>query len=191
MLPGSRSGEIHRNLSIQLNAISQIRDRRPDARFLFACFKGTHKVRIESELGRRQIAGQAIVGRMADVLSVADAVIAVSGSVGLELLHHGVPSVIVYRVNPLYRAIAKRVLNVPHISIVNLLAGRELFPEFLTSRDVSSEMSEHVLRWLNNPNEVAVIRRDLAALRNEVGQPVRCARAAEVVLGSASQREAA
>src|SRR5205823_2907937 len=123
--------------------------------------------------------------------SAADAVIAVSGSVGLELLHHRVPSTIVYRVNPLYRAIAKRVLNVPHISVVNLLAGRELFPEFLTSRDVAPAIAELVLDWLENPTAAAAIRSELSALAARVGQPGACAKAAQVVLEMAGRRAAA
>src|SRR5439155_12742268 len=101
--------------------------------------------RVEAAMREHNLQADVHVGRMSDVLSAADAVIAVSGSVGLELLHHGVPSAIVYRVNPLYRAIAQRVLNVPYISIVNLLAGHELFPEFLTWRDQSAAIAERIL----------------------------------------------
>jgi lipid-A-disaccharide synthase len=191
VLPGSRSAELDRNLIGQVKALCRIRDRRPDVRFVFACFKEQHRLRVEAALDRHRLVGQAIVGRMSEALSGADAVIAVSGSVGLELLYHGVPSAIVYRVNPLYRVIAKRVLNVPHISIVNLLAGRELFPEFLTSRDVSVELADRVLHWLEKPDEVTRLRLELAALRERVGQPGACARAAEIVLGFAVNRAAA
>jgi lipid-A-disaccharide synthase len=128
---------------------------------------------------------------MPEVLSSADAAIAVSGSVGLELLHHAVPSVIVYRVNPLYRAIAGKVLNVPHISIVNLLAGRELFPEFLTSGDESARISERILEWLNAPQLAQHTRAELAELRSRVGHPGACAAAADCILCDAKRKAAA
>jgi lipid-A-disaccharide synthase len=82
-------------------------------------------------------------------------------------------------------------LNVPYISIVNLLAGRELFPEFLTSRDQSAAIARHVLGWLESPLQVARIRNELAALRSQVGQPGACAKAADIVLNLARQRVAA
>jgi lipid-A-disaccharide synthase len=191
VLPGSRRGELDRNLDMQMSALGIIRGQRPDARFIFACFKDEHRVRVEAALREHKLSADAHVGRMPEILSAADAVIAVSGSVGLELLHHGVPSAIVYRVNPLYRAIAQRVLNIPYISIVNLLAGHELFPEFLTSRDRSAAIAENVLGWLDNPLQVARIRNELAQLRSRVGQPGACAKAAEIVLNLARQRVAA
>jgi lipid-A-disaccharide synthase len=191
VLPGSRRGELDRNLEMQLSALTIIRRERPDTRFLFACFKDEHRERVEAALREHKLTAETHVGRMSEILSAADAVVAVSGSVGLELLHHDVPSAIVYRVNPLYRAIAKRVLNVPYISIVNLLAGRELFPEFLTSRDQSAAIARHVLGWLESPLQVARIRNELAALRSQVGQPGACAKAADIVLNLARQRVAA
>jgi lipid-A-disaccharide synthase len=66
-----------------------------------------------------------------------------------------------------------------------------LFPEFLTSRDVSVELADRVLHWLEKPDEVTRLRLELAALRERVGQPGACARAAEIVLGFAVNRAAA
>jgi lipid-A-disaccharide synthase len=191
VLPGSRRGELDRNLSMQLNAIRVIHERRPDVRFLFACFKPAHQQRVQSAIGEFKLPAEAHVGRMPEILSVADAVIAVSGSVGLELLHHAVPSAIVYRVNSLYRKIARSVLNVPYISIVNLLAERELFPEFLTSRDESAGIAEQVLGWLDDPAAASRLRSELTVLKAKVGQPGACERAASMVLELATAKRAA
>jgi lipid-A-disaccharide synthase len=191
ILPGSRHGEIDRNLDTQLNALRHVRAARPDARFLFACFKEEHRGWIEDRLRREGLDAEAHVGHTAEIIHIADACVAVSGSVGLELLYHGTPSVVVYRVNPLYRAISRKVLNVPFISLVNILAGRELFPEFLTSHDPSAEVAQHILGWLNDPPSAAALRTDLAALRDQVGQPGACRRAAEAITELARQRRAA
>lgn len=191
VLPGSRHGEITRNLAMQLNSLRKIHQRRPDARFVFACFKPDHRDRIVTAARDCGVSVDAQVGRMPEILSAADAVIAVSGSVGLELLHFAVPSVIHYRVNPLYRSIARRVLNVPHISIVNLLAGRRLLPEFLTSRDESEAIAKCVLDWLDTPESAKAVRNDLCALRSEVGSPGACDRAAELVCEMSTNAAAA
>lgn len=191
VLPGSRGGELDRNLTMQLNALRIIHERRPDARFLFACFKPAHQERVQAAIRSFNLPAEAHVNRMPEILTIADAVIAVSGSVGLELLHHAVPSAIVYRVNPLYREIAKRVLNVPYISIVNLQAGRELYPEFLTSRDESPAIAERVLGWLDDPALANRLRGELAELRERIGQPGACERAAGVVLEMGRAKAAA
>jgi lipid-A-disaccharide synthase len=191
VLPGSRSAELDRNLTMQLNALRVIHNRRPDVRFFFACFKPAHLQRVQEAFCKFELPAEAHVGRMPEILTLADAVVAVSGSVGLELLRHGVPSAIVYRVNPLYRRIARRVLNVPYISIVNLLAERELFPEFLTSRDESAAIAERVLGWLNDSGATSQLRRELGELGAKVGQPGACDRAAAVVMELAAANRAA
>jgi lipid-A-disaccharide synthase len=191
LLPGSRHGEIKRNLDTLLATARRIHAARPDVRFLFACFKPGHREEIERRLATEQLPAKAHVSRTAEIIRLADVCAAVSGSVGLELLYHGTPTVVVYRVNPLYRAIGRMVLSIPHISIVNLLAGRELFPEFLTAHDPSAEVADRLLGWLNDPSASARTRDELSALRDRVARPGACRRAAELIAGIARARRAA
>jgi lipid-A-disaccharide synthase len=192
LLPGSRGGEIERNLDTLIHAARRVHDAKPEVRFLFACFKPTHKERIDRRLRDEKLPAETHVGRTPEIIHLADACVAVSGSVGLELLHHGTPSVVVYRVNPLYRAISRRILHVPYISIVNLLADRELFPEHLTTTDPSAGVADQVLNWLSDASSAARVRAELSALRESVGRPGACRRAAEVIAGIAgAQRIAA
>jgi lipid-A-disaccharide synthase len=189
LLPGSRGGEIERNLDTLIHAALRIRDTRADVQFLFACFKPAHKEQIERRLVAENLLAETYVGRTPEIIHVADACVAVSGSVGLELLHHGTPSIVVYRVNPLYKAISRRIiLKVPYISIVNLLAGRELFPEHLTTKDPSPAVAGQLLNWLEDPETLARVRADLAALRDIVGRPGACRRAAELISGIAAAK---
>jgi len=50
---------------------------------------------------------------------------------------------------PLSLWLARRLVKLPHFTLVNLLAGEELFPEIATSRDESERIAGHVLGWLN------------------------------------------
>ena len=54
-----------------------------------------------------------------------------SGTSSLEMAVAGIPHVVAYRVNPVTAAIVRRLIKVPHASLVNLLAGREVVPERL------------------------------------------------------------
>jgi lipid-A-disaccharide synthase len=191
LLPGSRHGEIQRNLDTLVGTARRVHAARPDVRFLFACFKATHKEHVEGRLAGAGLPAEAHVGRTAEIIRLADVCAAVSGSVGLELLYHGTPTVVVYRVSRLYRAIGRMVLNVPHISIVNLLAGKELFPEFLTAHDPSAEVADRLLGWINEPRELNRVRADLGALRDRVARPGACRRAAEIIAGISRDRRAA
>ncbi len=188
LLPGSRDGEIRRNLDTLVTTAHAVHAKRPDARFLVACFNEAHRARVRERLAGSSLPAEAHVGRTPEILHVADVCAAVSGSVSLELLFHGTPSCVVYRVNPLYRRLSKFVLNVKHISLVNLIAGRELFPEFLTSHDAGAEVAAQLLRWLDNPTAASLVRSEMAALRADVAKPGACRRAAQEVLAEANGR---
>jgi lipid-A-disaccharide synthase len=191
LLPGSRHGEIQRNLDTLIHVARRVHAARPEARFLFACFKPSHKEWIDRRLQGERLPAETHVGRTPEIIHLADACAAVSGSVGLELLHHGTPTVVVYRLNPLYVFISRLVLRVPYISIVNLLAGRELFPEHLTTGDPTAAVADHLLDWLNDPAATARVRAELEMLRERVGKPGACRRAAEMIMEIARRRREA
>src|SRR5262249_610088 len=98
LLPGSRSQEIARNLSTLVRAASFIHTSRPDTRFLVACFQASHRQKVEDYLSGRGLSYiEPCVGRTPEIIHLAHSCIAVSGSVGLELLYRVKPSVILYR----------------------------------------------------------------------------------------------
>ena len=69
------------------------------------------------------------------------------------------------------------------ITLVNLLAKEELFPEFMTSDDESDRIAGHVLGWLNDPAKREDVVGKISALRDQVAVPGACERAAEFLLG--------
>lgn len=185
ILPGSREGEIHRNGLTLLKAASALSARRPDTRFLITCFKPTHAERMTDlmrdnhiHIANFEIHSQ----RTPEIIRIADLAWAVSGSVSLELMAEALPTCIVYKVNPLYRRIARWVLQVPYITLVNLLAGREVLPEFLTSGDVSADLAAWAEYRLSQPEERARDSAELAALRDRVAMPGASRRAADRIL---------
>ena len=96
---------------------------------------------------------------------------AVSGSVGLELMADGLPSVVLYKVNRFDLWIARPFIKAKYISLVNLLADEEVFPEYLTWRDASPELVRWALAWLDETEERAKATRSLEALRRRVAHP--------------------
>ena len=194
LLPGSRRQEIQHNFRAMADAAAILHARRPDVRFLVACLRPEHARSIEEQLrglplspggrgaGARGLPIEVHAGRTAEIIHLAHSAIAKSGSVGLEMLYHGKPAVVVYQLHWLEVLGSRLVLKCPYISLVNLLAGKELFPEYLTSRLPAEAMAGHVLRWLEDPAAYGEVQTQLAALRDRVGEPGACERAAEVVL---------
>jgi lipid-A-disaccharide synthase len=186
LLPGSRNREITANAQMLLSAARKVHAIRPDARFLVAAFNEKQA----AEVRAIRPAGVPIdvhVGRTPEVIELADACAAVSGSVGLELMYRAKPAVVVYRVPRLAKWLLRSMVKVKYISLVNLLAGEELYPEIPTSRDESDRIAGHVLGWLNEPARRAELVARLEALRSRVAVPGACARAAEFILGTQKQ----
>jgi lipid-A-disaccharide synthase len=184
LLPGSRTQEVEHNLPLLSGAARHIHAARPDTRFLVACFRPGHQQYVIDRLRDSGLPIDVCVNRTPEIIELAHSCIAVSGSVGLELLYRGKPSVVVYRINPFFRLLAPMLVNTPYISLVNLLAGKELFPEYVTCRNPSAAIAEDVLHWLNEPTSYESVCNELKVLRGKVAAPGACERAASFLLES-------
>src|SRR5207247_5569543 len=139
------------NLPTRIRAAARIHRDRPAAHFLVASFKETQRQLVDAHVRGSGLPIETFVGRTPEIIQAAQACIAVSGSVGLELLYRGKPSVVVYRTTPFYLRVVNYLKTARFISLVNLLADAEVFPEFLTDRCDAEAISGHILRWLAAP----------------------------------------
>ncbi|MCB4824726.1 lipid-A-disaccharide synthase [Roseicella aerolata] len=117
-----------------------------------------------------------------DAYAAAEAGLIKSGTSSLEMAVAGVPHVVAYKVNPLTAAIVRRLIQVPHASLVNLLAEREVVPERLQENCTPKELSAALVRLLREPEAAATQRAGfaevLALLRPPEGLPSEAAAAA-------------
>ncbi len=93
-----------------------------------------------------------------DAFAAAGAALTKSGTSTLELALAGVPMAVTYRVNPLTAAIARRLIRVRHVAMVNLLAGRRLVPELLQQDCRPDRLAQAVQDLLGNPAAAAAQR---------------------------------
>lgn len=102
-----------------------------------------------------------------------------SGTSSLEMAVAGIPHVVAYRVNPVTAAIVRRLIKVPHASLVNLLAEREVVPERLQEACTPEALAEALLRPMLDPGAAAAQRAGfaeaLAKLRAPEGLPSEAA----------------
>ena len=122
------------------------------------------------------------VGRTPEIIELSHSCVTVSGSVSLELLFRAKPAVVLYRVHSSMMVLYYLLKRVRFITLVNLLADRRLFPEFVTRRCESSAIGDHILHWLDNREVYEALCGDLEALREWVAEPGACGRAADHIL---------
>jgi len=181
ILPGSRMQEVTKNLPDMLKTAVRIHQREPGTRFMVASFNDA-----QAEVARQQITNlnlpiQIHVRRTQEIINLAEACLAVSGSVSLEIMYQLKPAVVIYRLSWFALRVGLWFKKCPYITLVNLLADREIYPEFLTDRSPANEMAERILEWLRDPAKVQETRRQLQAVKDQVAIPGACERAARFI----------
>jgi lipid A disaccharide synthetase len=118
------------------------------------------------------------------------AAFSVSGTVLIDLVHHRLPTVVVYRLGNGRQAwLAQHVLTAPWFASPNLLAGREVFPEFCFAGDgPTGEIDAALERALSDPSWRRSVRLALDGVAARLGPAGACRRAARAVLAAAGGR---
>jgi lipid-A-disaccharide synthase len=187
ILPGSRTQEVSRNLPDMVRAAIKLASERPGVHFGIACLHERHRD-LAQEIVASVIAKAGATpgleieihaGRTPELIRLARAAWAVSGSVGLELLVETLPTVVLYKIRRFDLWVASFFIKARYISLVNLLAESEVFPEYLTWRDSSDDLVRWALLWLDNPAARDEARTALATLRYHVARPGASDRSAQ------------
>ena len=166
LLPGSRAGEMTRLAAPFIETAVLCRRARPELQFATPLVNGRLRGIFESELRRLapDLPVLLVDGRSRDVIAAADCVLTASGTATLECLLLKRPMAVGYRVNPVTYRLARWLVKVPYAAMANLLAGRELAPEFLQGRCRAELMAPVLLDFLDNPEGVAEIQSEYARI---------------------------
>ena len=153
ILPGSRGGEIKYIAPTLLAAADRIQQAVPEVQLVLPAANSVRREQLEllrSEHGIGKTI-EIIDGQSRTVMAAADVIALASGTATLEAALHKRPMVVVYKVAALTFAIGKRLINLEHVSLPNILAGRELVPEFLQHDMTEENISEAVIERLQHP----------------------------------------
>jgi lipid-A-disaccharide synthase len=114
-------------------------------------------------------------------IAAADVALSSSGTATLECAVLGTPVVVMYRLSRLTHWIGQKLVQVPHFSLVNIIAGKEVVPELL-QHDVNGVRIAAEARRLLEPEYNRWVREELASVRTKLGEPGASRRAAEAVM---------
>lgn len=181
VLPGSRRSEVRRLAPVFVEVMGRLQAERPRLRFVIPCASPPLRPEIEALLPPA-LASQVMLldGRAREALTAATAALVASGTATLEAMLLKRPMVMAYRVSRLTAWIARRSVTIPHFAMPNLIAGREVIPEFTQDAATAARIAPAVLAMLEAPAE----RAELVALFRELHESLRqgaSARAAEAV----------
>lgn len=174
--PGSRRGEISRILPPMLGCLPALRRQLPHVRVmvsaapfvapeLFRDLLGLPDTPVFDGNGLCSLPqGITLVrGNSLALMGVCDAALVTSGTATLECALSGTPMAVMYVAGALTWAIAKRVVDVPHISLVNLVAGRGIVNEYVQEFS-GDEVGQDLAGLASDPERIRAMEGDLADL---------------------------
>jgi lipid-A-disaccharide synthase len=181
LLPGSRKSEVSALLPAMLDAVAVLqRERAVDAWIVRAPTISSAELLDEM---RRSDTIVRIEPHGAQAIADADVALSSSGTATLECAVIGTPVIVMYRLSRATHWIARRVVVVPHFSLVNIVAGKKVVPELL-QHDVNGHRIAAEVREMSAPAAHARLRAELAAVRDKLGGPGASRRAAEAIVST-------
>ena len=182
LLPGSRKAEIEKILPVMLDSSLLIKRQIKDAQFVIAKSPQVDLDIYEGMLCGRNIEVKIIEDKTYDCLHNADFCLVCSGTATLETAIMQKPFVLIYKTNLLNYLLYLPQVKVSFIGIVNIMAQREIVPEFIQFKAAANKIAERVLAILENTSEMERIRTELAQIKSSLGEPGASARAAKIIL---------
>lgn len=196
-LPGSRHSETNRLLPVFAETVRRLAADRPTLRVVVPTVETVVDAVVQDTAGwpSNPIVVKEIGERYA-AFAAADVALAASGTVAVELALAGVPTVIAYRVNGLTAWLARRLIKVRYVNLINIVLGREAVPERLQGACRPDILAANILNLLNNADAAASQKKDVAEAlrilgRHDASPSLRAARTVLAVMAAGAGRKEA
>jgi len=179
LLPGSRSKEVERLLPVLLDTAEILKNKIPDLQFVMPLAPGflSHEKKGDVRI---------VPGMVAEALHASILTIVASGTVTLEAALSGTPMVIIYKLSPISYWLARMLVSVKDVGLVNLIAGRRIVPELVQSDASPERIAEEAYKIISNEILRQKIKEDLkavvSALKEPIGQTGASSRVADIIL---------
>jgi lipid-A-disaccharide synthase len=170
LLPGSRRAEVSRHLPVMRQAAVRLIQER-EIQFFCVCASTIDAAEVQSALAHPVLHMPVVDDDRYDAIHAADLVWAASGTATLETGLLGRPMIVVYRLSWLTYLVARLLVHVEHIGMVNLIAGERLVPELIQSDVNPARMAAESRILLDDAQVRSRTIAKLATLRERLGGP--------------------
>lgn len=169
LLPGSRRGEVERILPTLLESAKLIKKTLGSVQFVLPIAPTLERSFIQSFIDAAGIEVNLIDGQSHDVTHACDAVMVASGTATLEVALLETPMSIVYKVAPLSYQILSRMIEVEHIGLANIVAGKGAVPEFIQNYAEPHIIAAEVVKQLTDLEYRSTMIADLQQIKIKLG----------------------
>lgn len=174
LLPGSRQQELDNMLSVMISVVKKF----PNAQFVIA---GVGNLKPEAYSPAIKAGIRIVFDQTYDLLHHATAAIVTSGTATLETALFRVPQVVVYKTSFLSYIIAKKLIKVPYISLVNLIANEEVVKELIQDDFNSESVALELNSLIGNIQKKAQVLDGYDLVKEKVGESLASANTAKLI----------
>ena len=171
--------EVRSLLPAMLDAVRILRAERTVDAYIIQAPTITHEA-LEQIVAESGVPVPILPNDRGEGVAAADVTLSSSGTATLESAILGTPVVVMYRLSRATYLLGKRLVSLPHFSLVNIIAGHEVVPE-LIQEDVNGARIAEEVRKLVTPGRDEWVRNELEIIRGKLGTPGASRRAAEEI----------
>lgn len=176
LLPGSRLHVIESVLPGQLEVAQGIAVRFPRTAFVISAADSQSAETVHAFAARSPVSTHVHTGRYDNLLRAADLVLVASGTAALEVAFHARPMIVMYNASPFfYHLVGRWMLNTPFLSLPNIIAQREIVPEFMPYYRSTAPIVDSAIHLLESESA----RRDMTDSLRAVLEPLRTRQASQ------------
>ncbi|MDP3024154.1 MAG: lipid-A-disaccharide synthase [candidate division Zixibacteria bacterium] len=187
LLPGSRWQEIEKVLPVMARACLILKKRLPNLRVAIGLAPNINRERLQVLLKKLNLEAIILEDLSYDLMSHSDLLLATSGTATLESAISGTPLIVLYKTSLFTYLLAKTLVKIPNIGMVNIVAGEKIVPEFIQFEAEPERIAQEMEKILTDKGEYERIKRDLATVKYRLGEKGAYQRGARIVNQMLSQ----
>jgi len=180
MLPGSRQAEIIKHLPEMIKAAEIIEKKIQPVQFIIPLVETLDITLVSNIIRQFPVKVMVVRDAVYDVIHCTDIVMVASGTATLETALMETPMVIIYKLSAPSYYIGKMVINIDHIGLVNIIAGKTVVPELIQDDANAERIATEIIDILTNKERLFDIKSQLSEIRNKLGCPGAAERVARL-----------
>lgn len=189
LLPGSRKQELERMLPTMILTAAALKEDIPNLSVAIALAPNLNIESFRTGPIYGDLRPIVVDNGTAAVLISSDAILTSSGTATVEAALYETPQVVMYKTGFLTYFIARSMVNVKYIAMVNLIAGKRLVPEFVQAEARPDKLKKELLPMLTDAGYRDDLRRSMAIIREKLSGDGSYAKAAAIIAGSAKSQK--
>ena len=187
LLPGSRWQEIEKVLPVMVRACLILKKRFPDLKIAIGLAPNINQERLQIFLKKMNLEAIILEDLTYDLMCYSDLLLATSGTATLESAISGTPLIVLYKTSLFTYLLAKTLVKIPNIGMVNIVAEKKIVPEFIQSEAKPERIAREMERILTDQAGYERIKNDLARVRDRLGEKGAYQKGARIVNQMLSQ----